>query len=384
MTKLVPGVDGTPLSVDEFEAHAKEYLPKAALDYYVSGADDMISLKENRLAFQRLKLMPRVLRDVSHIDTSTTVLGQRIKTPVCIAPTAMQRMAHPDGELASTRAASAAGACYILSTISTTSLEDVAAANGAGLRWYQLYIFKASRLSFPDRELTRDLVVRAEAAGYKALVLTVDTPILGNRQADLRNGFRLPAYVTHLHMANFAGGRHATGINEVGLSGYAKELFDTNLTWQDVAWLKSITKLPIVVKGVLTPEDAIQACDVGCAGILVSNHGARQLDTVPATIEALPAIVAAVKGRAEVYLDGGVRRGTDVFKALALGARCVFVGRPVLWGLTHSGEAGVSEVLRILTGELAHAMMFSATTAIPAITPAYVKHEAYFRKASNL
>ncbi|ETV86223.1 hypothetical protein, variant [Aphanomyces astaci] len=320
-------VDIKPLSVDEFEAHAKAYLPKATLDYYVSGADDMITLKENRVAFQRLKLMPRVLRDVRHIDTSTTVLGQRIKTPVCIAPSAMQRMAHPDGELASTRAASAAGACYILSTISTTSLEDVAAANGPdGLRWFQLYIFK-------DRDLTRSLVERAERAGFKALVLTVDTPILGNRQADLRNGFKLPS---HLHLGNFAGGRHATGINEAGLSAYATELFDTNLTWQDVAWLKSISSLPVVVKGVLTPEDAVLACDVGCAGILVSNHGARQLDTVPATIEALPAIVAAVQGRAEIYLDGGVRRGTDVFKALAMGARCVFLGRPVLWGLAHS------------------------------------------------
>ncbi|RHY68731.1 hypothetical protein DYB30_007054, partial [Aphanomyces astaci] len=323
-------VDIKPLSVDEFEAHAKAYLPKATLDYYVSGADDMSTLFMllnlgflNRVAFQRLKLMPRVLRDVRHIDTSTTVLGQRIKTPVCIAPSAMQRMAHPDGELASTRAASAAGACYILSTISTTSLEDVAAANGPdGLRWFQLYIFKR--------------------AGFKALVLTVDTPILGNRQADLRNGFKLPS---HLHLGNFAGGRHATGINEAGLSAYATELFDTNLTWQDVAWLKSISSLPVVVKGVLTPEDAVLACDVGCAGILVSNHGARQLDTVPATIEALPAIVAAVQGRAEIYLDGGVRRGTDVFK----------------------GQAGVQHVLEILTNELAHAMMFSATTTIPAI-----------------
>ncbi|CAK4163889.1 unnamed protein product [Aphanomyces euteiches] len=374
MSKLVPGVDGTPLSVDEFEAYAKTYLPKPTLDYYASGADDMITLRENRVAFQRLKLMPRVLRDVSNIDTSTTILGQRIKTPVCVAPTAMQRMAHPDGELASTRAAAAAGAAFILSTISTTSLEDVAAANGSGLRWFQLYIFK-------DRELTRNLVERAERAGFKALALTVDTPILGNRQADTRNGFKLPA---HMHMANFAGGRHATAINEAGLSAYASELFDTNLTWQDVAWLKSITRLPIVVKGVLTPEDAVQACDVGCAGILVSNHGARQLDTVPATIEALPAIVKAVQGRSEIYLDGGVRRGTDVFKALAMGARCVFVGRPVLWGLSHSGQQGVEDVLRILTNELAHAMMFSATTSIPEITPAYVKHEAYFRQPSNL
>ncbi|KAH9138916.1 hypothetical protein AeRB84_016806 [Aphanomyces euteiches] len=389
MSKLVPGVDGTPLSVDEFEAYAKEFLPKSVRDYYVSGADDMSTLRENRLAFQRLKLLPRTLRDVSKINTTTTILGQPIKTPVCIAPSAMQRMAHPDGEIANTRAAASAGSCYILSTMSTTTLEDVAAANGSGLRWFQLYIFR-------DRELTRSLVQRAERAGYKALVLTVDTPILGNRQEDLRNGFKLPR---HLKLANFTTGRHATAINEIGLSAYATELFDTNLTWQDVAWLKSITRLPIVVKGVLTPEDAIQACDVGCAGILVSNHGARQLDTVPATIEVLPSIVQAVQGRAEIYLDGGVRRGTDVFKALAMGARCVFIGRPALWGLSHSGQQGVEDVLRIMTNELAHAMMFSATTSIPEITcgvlcifqclmhmcrPAYVKHEAYFRQPSNL
>ncbi|OQR86122.1 peroxisomal (S)-2-hydroxy-acid oxidase [Achlya hypogyna] len=374
MAPVVAGADATPLNVDEFEAYARTYLPKKTLDYYVSGADDMVTLKENRAAFTRLKLMPRVLRDVRHIDTATTLLGQPVATPVCIAPSAMQRMAHPDGELASSAAAAAQKTCFVLSTISTTSIEDVAASNGAGLRWYQLYIFK-------DRELTRDLVVRAEKAGYKALVLTVDTPILGSREADLRNGFALPR---HLTMANFTGGKHAHRVNEVGLSQYTKELFDLNITWDDVAWLKSITSLPIVVKGVLTPEDAVLACDVGCQGILVSNHGARQLDTVPATIEALPAIVQAVAGRAEVYLDGGVRRGTDAFKALALGARAVFLGRPTLWGLAHSGQQGVEDVLKMVTSELAHAMMFSATTSIAEIGPNYVRHEAYFRSPSKL
>ncbi|OQS04634.1 peroxisomal (S)-2-hydroxy-acid oxidase [Thraustotheca clavata] len=368
MSPIVPGSDATPLNVDEYEQYARAYLPKSTLDYYLSGADDMVTLKENRLAFQRLKLMPRVLRDVTHIDTSTTLLGHPVKTPVCIAPSAMQRMAHPDGELASSAAATAQGSCYILSTIGTTSIEDVAESSGSGLRWYQLYIFK-------DRELTRDLVVRAERAGYKALVLTVDTPVLGSREPDIRNNFALPR---HLKMANFAHGKHAHRVNEVGLSQYTKELFDLNITWGDVAWLKSITSLPIVVKGVLTPEDAVIACDVGCKGILVSNHGARQLDGVPATIEALPGIVQAVQGRAEVYLDGGVRRGTDVFKALALGARAVFLGRPNLWGLAHNGQQGVEEVLKMLTSELAHAMMFSATTSLSEISPSYVRHEEYF------
>uniref|UniRef100_K3X2I6 FMN hydroxy acid dehydrogenase domain-containing protein n=1 Tax=Globisporangium ultimum (strain ATCC 200006 / CBS 805.95 / DAOM BR144) TaxID=431595 RepID=K3X2I6_GLOUD len=365
--KIVAGSDGTPLNVLEFEAYAKEYLPKNAYDYYASGADEMYSLSENRDAFKRLTLRPRVLRDVSNMDISTSVLGQRIASPVCVAPTAMQRMAHPEGELASTAAAAKSGTGFILSSLSTTSLEDVAVANGKGLRWFQLYVFK-------DRQLTRDLVLRAERAGYKAIVLTVDTPMLGHREPDVRNKFSLPK---HLELANFThvGGEHAHGVNSLkdsGLAQYVSNLFDLTLNWEDVKWLKSITKLPVVVKGVLTGEDAKLAVEMGCEGILVSNHGARQLDGVAATIDALPEIVAAVNGRAEVYLDGGVRRGTDVFKALALGARAVFVGRPVLWGLSHSGEAGVSSVLEILNDELKHAMLFSGTRQLADIKPEYV------------
>lgn len=372
MVKIVPGSDGTPLNVLEFEEYAREYLPKNAFDYYQSGADDMVTLHENREAFKRLVLQPRVLRDVSNMDTSTTLLGQRISSPVCVAPSAMHRMAHPDGEIASTSAAAKADTCYILSTISTTSLEDVGVANSKAnpnaLRWYQLYVFK-------DREITRGLVKRAEKAGYKAIVLTVDTPMLGHREADVRNHFSLP---NHLTMANFAqvGGQHEHGVaslKDSGLADYVSELFDLTLNWNDVKWLKSITHLPVVVKGVLSPEDAKIAVEMGCEGILVSNHGARQLDGVSSTIDALPAIVKAVNGRAEVYLDGGVRRGTDVFKALALGARAVFLGRPVLYGLAHSGEAGVSSVLRILNQELKHAMLFAGTKTLADINPAYVR-----------
>ncbi|KAF4320813.1 hypothetical protein BBO99_00002904 [Phytophthora kernoviae] len=363
MVKIVPGSDGKPLNILEFEQYAKEYLPKNAYDYYASGADDMVTLKENREAFKRLVLHPRVLRDVSKMDITTTLLGQRISSPVCVAPSAMHRMSHPDGEIASTTATAKADTCYILSTISTTSLEDVAVANTKAnpnaLRWYQLYVFK-------DRELTRDLVRRAEKSGYKAIVLTVDTPMLGHREPDVRNHFSLP---NHLTMANFAnvGGEHEHGVSSLkdsGLAHYVSELFDLTLNWNDVKWLKSITKLPVVVKGVLSPEDAKIAVEMGCEGILVSNHGARQLDGVAATIDALPAIVKAVNGRAEVYMDGGVRRGTDVFKALALGARAVFLGRPVLYGLAHSGEDGVSNVLRILNEELKHAMLFSGTATL--------------------
>ncbi|CAH0484559.1 unnamed protein product [Peronospora farinosa] len=372
MVKIVPGSNGTPLNVLEYEEYAKEYLPKNAYDYYASGANDMVTLAENRQAFNRLILHPRVLRDVSNMTISTTLLGHRISSPVCVAPSAMHRMAHPDGEIASTSATAKADTCYILSTISTTSLEDVAEANSKAnphaLRWYQLYVFK-------DRELTRGLVKRAEKAGYKAIVLTVDTPMLGHREPDVRNRFSLP---NHLTMANFAhvGGAHEHGVNshkDSGLANYVSELFDLTLNWNDVKWLKSITHLPVVVKGVLSPEDAKIAVEMGCEGVLVSNHGARQLDGVAATIDALPAIVKAVDGRAEVYMDGGVRRGTDVFKALALGARAVFLGRPILFGLAHSGEEGVSNVLRILNEELKHAMLFSGTAKLADIGPAYVR-----------
>ncbi|KAG6961231.1 hypothetical protein JG688_00009209 [Phytophthora aleatoria] len=364
MVKIVPGSDATPLNVLEFEEYAREYLPKSTMDYFASGSDSMETLKENREAFKRLVLQPRVLRDVSKMDISTTLLGHRISSPVCVAPSSTHRMAHPDGEIASTSAAAKADTCFVLSTMSTTSLEDVAtassAANANALRWFQLYVFK-------DRQITVRLVRRAEKAGYKAIVLTVDAPVLGNREADVRNHFSIPK---HLTMANF-GPQNAT----TDYADYVSDLYDQTLSWKDVEWLKSITKLPIVAKGILTSEDAVMAVESGCEGILVSNHGARQLDGVAATIDALPAIIQAVGDRAEVYMDGGVRRGTDVFKALALGARAVFVGRPVLFGLAHSGEAGVSSVLRILNDELKHAMLFSGTASLADIGPVYVRRE---------
>ncbi|KAI9983240.1 hypothetical protein PInf_007169 [Phytophthora infestans] len=324
--KIVPGSDTTPLNVLEFEEYAREYLPKSTMDYFGSGSDSMETLKENHEAFKRLVLHPRVLRDVSKMDISTTLLGHHISSPVCVAPSSTHRMAHPDGEIASTSAAAKADTCFVLSTMPTTTLEDVATAS----------------------KITVGLVRRAEKAGYKAIVLTVDAPVLGNREADVRNHFIIPK---HLTMANFCPQNATTDYAD-----YVSDLYDQTLSWKDVRWLKSITKLPIVAKGILTPEDAVMAVKSGCEGILVSNHGARQLDGVAATIDALPAIVQAVGDRAEVYMDGGVRRGTDVFKALALGACAIFVGRP--------GEAGVSSVLRVLNAELKHAMLFAGTASL--------------------
>jgi len=364
------GAGPTPLNVAEYEKYAKDNLPKNAHDYYASGANDMITLRENRDAFSRLRLIPRILVDVSSIDMQTTVLGEKVSSPICIAPTAMQQMAHPDGEKATSRAAHRHATLMTLSSWSTIALEDVAGAAPGGYRWFQLYVYK-------DRAVTLDLIKRAEKAGYKALAVTVDTPILGRREADIRNKFSLPA---HLTMGNFAkaGGAHASGTKSAGSSGsglasYVASLIDRTLTWDDIAWLRTVTNMKIVVKGVLGVDDALASVKAGVDGIWVSNHGARQLDTTPATIEVLSDIVRAVAGRCEVYLDGGVTRGTDVFKAIALGARAVFIGRPSLWGLAHSGEEGVYNVLKLLKDEFHLAMALSGCTTTAEIKPSMVR-----------
>ncbi|KAG9268739.1 hydroxyacid oxidase 1 [Astyanax mexicanus] len=364
-----------PVCVCDFEHHAKRLLPKAVFDYYFSGADEQESLADNVAAFSRWRLFPRVLRDVSRLDMSTTVLGQKLSMPVCVAATAMQRMAHPDGETATARACSSAGTGMMLSSWATSTIEEVAEAAPGGLRWMQLYIYK-------DRALTHSLVRRAEEAGYKGIFVTVDTPYLGKRRDDVRNRFKLPS---HLRMTNFESPDLAFSSKEgygedSGLAVYVAQAIDPSLKWEDVAWLKRITSLPVVVKGVLRAEDAKEALKYGVDGILVSNHGARQLDCVPATIDALPEIVEAVEGRVEVYLDGGVRRGTDVLKALALGAKAVFVGRPVLWGLAYEGEKGVSEVLQMLREELQLALALAGCRSLKEVDRSLVRRSGHFSR----
>uniref|UniRef100_W5L6P3 (S)-2-hydroxy-acid oxidase n=1 Tax=Astyanax mexicanus TaxID=7994 RepID=W5L6P3_ASTMX len=364
-----------PVCVRDFEHHAKRLLPKAVFDYYFSGADEQESLADNVSAFSRWRLFPRVLRDVSRLDMSTTVLGQKLSMPVCVAATAMQRMAHPDGETATARACSSAGTGMMLSSWATSTIEEVAEAAPGGLRWMQLYIYK-------DRALTHSLVRRAEEAGYKGIFVTVDTPYLGKRRDDVRNRFKLPS---HLRMTNFDSPDLAFSSKEgygedSGLAVYVAQAIDPSLKWEDVAWLKRITSLPVVVKGVLRAEDAKEALKYGVDGILVSNHGARQLDCVPATIDALPEIVEAVEGRVEVYLDGGVRRGTDVLKALALGAKAVFVGRPVLWGLAYEGEKGVSEVLQMLREELQLALALAGCRSLKEVDRSLVRRSGHFSR----
>ncbi|CAN1335657.1 Glycolate oxidase [Linum perenne] len=305
-------------NVMEYQAIAKQKLPKMAYDYYASGAEDEWSLAENRNAFSRILFRPRILIDVTKIDITTTVLGFKISMPIMIAPTAFQKMAHPDGEYATARAASAAGTIMTLSSWATSSVEEVA-STGPGIRFFQLYVYK-------DRNVVAQLVRRAEKAGFKAIALTVDTPRLGRREADIKNRFTLPPYLT---LKNFEGlnlGKmDQVQANDSGLASYVAGQIDRSLSWKDVQWLQTITSMPILVKGVLTAEDARIAVQAGAAGIIVSNHGARQLDYVPSTIRALEEVVKGAQGRIPVFLDGGVRRGTDVFKALALGATGIFV-----------------------------------------------------------
>ncbi|NWY91402.1 HAOX2 oxidase, partial [Loxia curvirostra] len=317
--------------LSDFEAYAKKYLPKIAWDYFAAGADDCSTRDENILAYKRIRFRPRMLRDVSVVDIRTKILGFEISFPVGIAPTGFHQLAWPDGEKSTARAARAMDTCYIASTYSTCTLEEISAAAPGGLCWFQLYIHR-------NRTASQQLVRRAEALGFQGLVLTADLPYTGKRRDDVRNGFRLPP---HMKVKNLEGAFEVCKMS----------LLDPSVTWNDIYWLRSLTRLPIIIKGILTREDAELAVQHGVQGIIVSNHGGRQLDEGPATIDALVEVVEAVRGRVEVYVDGGIRKGSDVLKALALGAKCVFIGRPALWGLAYKGEEGLQDVLRILQDE---------------------------------
>jgi isopentenyl diphosphate isomerase/L-lactate dehydrogenase-like FMN-dependent dehydrogenase len=329
-----------PVNLSDYEALAKARLDRSALDYYQGGSDDEVTLRANRTAFERIRLRPRVLVDVSACDLRTSVIDIPVSMPILVAPTAAHALAHPDAECATAQAAGAAGTLMVVSSSATRSLEDVTRA-APGPLWFQLYI---RRLRHAEA-----LVVRAQAAGYRALVLTVDTPRLGNRERDIRNnfeGFPTPNYDS---------------------DGKEEPFMGDTLTWDILDWLRSLTSLPILLKGILTAEDALLAVERGVAGIIVSNHGGRQLDGAVPSIEALPEVIAAVDGRCEVYLDGGIRRGTDVLKALALGARAVLIGRPILWGLAVDGAAGARRVLEILRAELEKAMMLAGRPTLASI-----------------
>ena len=350
------------VTVEDFQERARELLPRSVYDYYAGGAGDEWTLRENRAAFERFALIPRVLVDVSTVDVSTTVLGREISLPVLAAPTALHRMAHPDGELATARACREAGTVMTVSTLASSTIEDVASADGP--RWFQLYVME-------DHGRTEELIGRAHRAGYSAIVLTVDLPVLGIRDRDERNAFALPEGVEFANLV--AQTEDASGTEGSELFEFVAHEHDRSLDWDDLEWIRSLAPLPLVLKGVISAEDARLAVDAGIDAIVVSNHGGRQLDGTLPSVEALPEIVEAVDGRLEVFLDGGVRRGTDVLKALALGARAVLVGRPLLWGLAVDGEAGVRRILDMLRLELENAMAIAGCPSIAEITPALVR-----------
>lgn len=334
-----PVTVATPVNVWDFERLAAARLDAGVLGYFAGGAWDERTLGENVAAYDRWQLRPRVLVDVSEVDLRTTVLGTPVSMPVLVAPVALQRLVDADGELAMARAAARAQTIMCLSTIATATPAEVAANAPAAPRWLQVYVFR-------DRAITRAIVDEAVAAGFGALALTVDAPRAGRRERDLQTGFHLPAQVTVPAVAAAIGGEACPTVAEIF------GLLDTTLTWSDFERFASDWPLPLLVKGIQTAEDARLAVEHGAAGIVVSNHGGRQLDGVAATIDLLPEIVEAVAGRVEIILDGGVRRGTSVLKALALGARAVLVGRPALWGLAAAGEDGAWRVLELLREEL--------------------------------
>ncbi|WP_280355807.1 alpha-hydroxy acid oxidase [Pseudomonas sp. BN414] len=334
-------------AVADYEAFARERMTPSAWAYLNGGAADELTLADNLTAFQRVRLLNRVLEDLGGGQTRLELCGLELDYPILLAPVAYQKLAHPDGELASVLGASAMGAAMVVSTQASVSLEDIAQAAQTPL-WFQLYIQ-------PDREFTRELVRRAEAAGYRALVVTVDAPVNGLRNREQRAAFALPANV---EAVNLKGMRSLPpSVAQPGSSPlFGSPLLASAPTWKDLEWLQSLTRLPVLVKGVMNPRDAVRAVEQGVAGIVVSNHGGRTLDSLPATLDVLPAIAQAVQGRVPLLLDGGVRRGTDVFKALALGASAVMIGRPYVHGLAVAGPSGVAHVLHLLRTELEVAM----------------------------
>jgi isopentenyl diphosphate isomerase/L-lactate dehydrogenase-like FMN-dependent dehydrogenase len=347
-----------PLNASEFERLAEGKVEPGPWGYFAGGAGDERTLADNVAAFGRWRLRPRMLVDVGSVTTETSVLGREVSMPVLVAPTAFQQLAHPDGDLAVARGTAAAGTVMCLSTLGGASPAELAEAAPGGRHWFQLYWSR-------DREFTQALVEAAAEAGFEAIVLTIDLPAAGRRERDLRAAFEIPEDLPLPNLARHLGGGdfHAT----------LGQVVDPTITWRDLEWLRSVSSLPLIVKGILTSEDARLACEHGVDGVVVSNHGGRQLDGAPASLDALPEIVDAVSGRCLVVMDGGVRRGTDVVTALALGARAVLVGRPVLWALAVGGEEGVQRVLELLRAEVELALQLLGCPTPEAVTPAHVR-----------
>ena len=353
---------GAPVNVADYQALARRALPAATYDYITSGSTDEVTLRDNVAAFQRIRLLPPLLTGVDQADTGTTVLKQPVSLPVLLAPVAGQSLYHPQGVLAAARAAASAKTILGVSSSVGHSIEEVAGAS-TGSKWFQLYVPK-------DRAVTRKLVERVERAGYAAIIVTVD---LGERKdADRRNRFRLPPAVLLKHLRDLGFDVHERMTYEQ-LLAFNDQAWDLALDWKFFDWLRSITRLPLLVKGVLRADDARKAVAIGLDGVVVSNHGGRRLDGVPASIDQLSEIVEAVGGKTEVLLDSGIRRGTDVFKALALGARAVLIGRPYAWALAADGETGVRQVIEFLREELVSAMVSSGCPDVSSIQPGLLR-----------
>ena len=353
--------DNNPADLDDlinlfdFEQKAEGIMSKMAYEYVASGAADENTLKWNREALDKIKMQTHVLNDVSNIETQVSIFGQELPYPILIAPSAFHKIMHPEGEIATARGAGQASTTYVVSSFTTTPIEEIAKVATQPL-WFQLYLVH-------DKMFVRDLIQKVEAQGIKALCVTVDTPVVGARNRQQRVKFKLPAELSAPYMVDTSTSKGQVLALQV------------SMTWKDVEWLTSITKIPILLKGILNPDDAEHAVKAGASGIIVSNHGARNLDTVPATIEVLPSITQRVSKRIPVLMDGGIRRGTDVIKAIALGANAVLVGRPICYGLACGGAEGVAKVLEILQKELQLAMALTGSASIATIDHTFIWKE---------
>ena len=348
------------VNLDELEQQAKEQLDQASYDFVAGGAGSELTLRANREAFHKITIIPRVLTGIKEADTSTSLLGQRLSMPIYVTPMANHGVVHAVAEVGSAQGAKKAGTLFVAPTGSTKTMEEVAESIKGGPRWFQLYFNK-------EPEVNRDLLRRAERAGYSAIVLTVDLPVLGIRDRNVRNSFTLP---TDLNRPNIPSERFTAAARSLqALTAGIKD----DLSWDDYEWTRKHTILPVLIKGILSPDDAAEAAKRNVPAIIVSNHGGRQLDTGFGAIEALGPIVERVKGKTRVLFDSGIRRGTDVFKALALGAEAVGVGRPVLWGLALYGADGVAAVLEHLKTELINVMRLAGTARLTDITPDYIR-----------
>lgn len=380
---------GRATNVAGLRAAARRRLPRGVFDYIDGGAEDELTLHRNAAAYDRLEFKPRVLRDVSEVDTATTLLGRPMAYPLVLAPTGFTRIAHSQGELAVARAAARARLPYALSTLSTRSIEEVAAVSDGRL-WFQVYAWR-------DRGLMKEMIHRASEAGYEALCLTIDTAVLGRRERDVRRGFTLPPKVglatifdgilhpgwtwdfvraEPISFANVVGRAVGDGTDAVSLAEYINRQFDPSLSWSDVEWLRSVWKGPVVLKGIQTVEDARIAAQEGIDAVALSNHGGRQLDSAPAPVELLPEVVEAVGGDTEIICDGGVRRGSDIVKAMALGASACMAGRAYLYGLGVAGEAGVDYVLELLLADVRRVMALTGCRSVSEVGPELVRRRS--------